>query len=92
MASASGPEAKRFLAAVKGETRGQAMLDKPASPNSVRALLVRSPAEAAGAGSAFSNLIAALGDRLMVGQRILAPLIKVRILVPQPPVVPRTCD
>src|ERR1700729_2886090 len=31
----------------------------------------------------FLNLFAPLGDRLTAGQRILAPLIKVRILVPQ---------
>ena len=32
----------------------------------------------------LSNEMCALGDRPMAGQRILAPLIKVRILVPQP--------
>jgi hypothetical protein len=44
-------------------------LDKKPCANSVRA--------------AFLNLFATLGDRLTAGQRILAPLIKVRILVPQ---------
>jgi hypothetical protein len=36
-----------------------------------------------GEGSCASTSIVTLGDRLTVGQRILAPLIKVRILVPQ---------
>src|ERR1700733_10357757 len=35
-------------------------------------------------GSLFLNLVAPLGDRLTAGQQILALLIKVRILVPQP--------
>ena len=69
-----------------GATRGprlssSRMLDKRRAANSVRA-----PATSRFAwrrGQPILSLFALLGDRLTAGQRILALLIKVRILVPQ---------
>lgn len=35
-------------------------------------------------GAIINNAIVAVGDRLVVGRRVLAPLARVRVLLPQP--------